>query len=78
MSNLHNKTGVGIKRDWGAESGESRAANLPHLHQIIPGQQRKPDMLHQFGHVLQTSRLIVLDPRYHRLKHLRDGQRDKT
>lgn len=34
-------------------------------------------MLHQFGHVLQTSWLIVLDPRHHGLKHLeREKERD--
>lgn len=32
-------------------------------------------MLHQLRHVLQTSRFIVFDPRYHRFKHLQDAQR---
>lgn len=32
-------------------------------------------MLHQLRHVLQTSWFIMLDPRYHRFKHLRDAQR---
>ena len=49
------------------------AAAGVYLYQVIPGQQRKPDVLHQFGHVLQTRGLVVLDPRNHGLKHLKDG-----
>lgn len=42
-----------------------------YLHQVVSGQQWKSYILHQFGHVLQTSRLIVLDPGDHGLKHLK-------
>lgn len=42
------------------------------LDQVVPGQQREPDVLHQGGHVLQAGRLVVLDPRDHRFKYLRD------
>lgn len=45
-----------------------------YLHQVIPGQQWKSDMLHQFGHVLEASWLIVLDPSDHSFKHLKDGE----
>ena len=56
------------------EKAEEERRNVFYLHQVIPGEQWKSDVLHQFGHVLQTSRLIVLDPRYHSFKYL--GERD--
>lgn len=45
-----------------------------HLYQVIPGEEWKSDVLHQFGHILQTGWFVMLDPGYHSFKHLGDTE----